>query len=241
MDKLICFFLIANLKAIENLEQVGITTNGIMLTRLLVPMKRAGLDAINISLDTLRSSKFEMVTRRRGMERAIAGIDLAVQLGYRPKVNCVITRGFNDNELVDFVGLTRERPIDVRFIEYMPFSGNKWQTEKMVSFREMLAVISAEYPDIMALPNGLNDTAKGYAVPGFVGRIGFITSMTDHFCGTCNRLRITADGNLKVCLFGNTEVSLRDAMRIEGGKTDAELIQLIGQAVKRKKRKHAGK
>lgn len=211
-----------------------------MLTRLLVPMQRAGLDVINISLDTLRGSKYEHVTRRRGMDRALAGIDLAVQLGFRPKVNCVVMRGFNDNELVDFVGLTRERPIDVRFIEYMPFSGNKWETEKMVSFRDMFAAINAEYPDIVALPNGLNDTSKGFAVPGFAGRFGFITSMTDHFCGTCNRLRLTADGNLKVCLFGNTEISLRDAMRAEEGKTEAELIELIGMAVKRKKRKHAG-
>lgn len=125
----------AKLKEIEHLEQVGITTNGIMLTRLLVPMQRAGLDAINISLDTLRASKYEEITRRRGMERAIAGIDLAVQLGYKPKVNCVVMKGFNDVELCDFVAMTRDRCVDIRFIEYMPFNGNKWETNKMVSFR----------------------------------------------------------------------------------------------------------
>lgn len=129
------FLCTAKLKEIEHLEQVGITTNGLMLTRLLVPMQRAGLDAINISLDTLKASKYEMITRRRGMERAMAGIDLAVQLGYKPKVNCVVMKGFNDVELVDFVDMTKDKNVDVRFIEYMPFSGNKWDTNKMVSYR----------------------------------------------------------------------------------------------------------
>lgn len=114
---------------------MGITTNGIMLTRLLVPMQRAGLDAINISLDTLIAKKYETITRRRGMERVIAGIDLALQLGYKPKVNCVVMKDFNDNEIVDFVGMTKERNVDIRFIEYMPFTGNKWDTEKMVTYK----------------------------------------------------------------------------------------------------------
>lgn len=124
-----------NLRQIENLEQVGITTNGIMLTRLLVPMQRAGLNAINISLDTMIPKKYEVITRRRGMERVLAGIDLAIQLGYKPKVNCVVMKGFNDDEICDFVGFTKDRNIDVRFIEYMPFMGNKWDTEKMVTYR----------------------------------------------------------------------------------------------------------
>lgn len=106
-----------------------------MLTRLLVPMQRAGLDAINISLDTMKVKKYEMITRRKGMERVMAGIDLAIQLGYKPKVNCVVMKGFNDDEICDFVELTKERDIDVRFIEYMPFTGNRWETEKMVSYK----------------------------------------------------------------------------------------------------------
>lgn len=106
-----------------------------MLTRMLVPMQRAGLNAINISLDTLQPKKYETITRRRGMERVLAGIDLAIQLGYKPKVNCVIMNGFNDNEICDFVALTKDRNVDIRFIEYMPFTGNKWDTEKMVSYK----------------------------------------------------------------------------------------------------------
>lgn len=123
------------LKQLPKLESVGITTNAIMLTRLLVPMQRAGLDAINISLDTLKANKYEQITRRKGWERVIAGIDLAIQLGYKPKVNCVLMKNFNDDEICDFVEFTKDRNVDVRFIEYMPFTGNKWQTDKMVTFK----------------------------------------------------------------------------------------------------------
>lgn len=129
------FIWAENLKQIEDLEQVGITTNGIMLTRLLVPMQRAGLNGLNISLDTLKVGKYEQITRRKGFERVVAGIDLAIQLGYKPKVNCVVMKGFNESELCDFVAFTKDRNVDVRFIEYMPFTGNKWDTEKMVTYR----------------------------------------------------------------------------------------------------------
>ncbi|XP_034102330.1 molybdenum cofactor biosynthesis protein 1 isoform X1 [Drosophila albomicans] len=231
--------IVAQLKALPELEHVGITTNGLVLTRLLLPLQRAGLDSLNISLDTLRKDRFERITRRKGWERVIAGIDLAIQLGYRPKVNCVLMRDFNEDEICDFVEFTRERPVDVRFIEYMPFSGNKWQTERLISYSETVKIIRERFPDFQALPNGPNDTSKAYAVPGFAGQMGFITSMTEHFCGTCNRLRLTADGNIKVCLFGNKEYSLRDALRSDQC-TEEQLIELIGSAVQRKKRQHAG-
>lgn len=133
--------IITRLKEIPKLEQVGITTNALVLTRNLVNYQRAGLDAINISLDTLRPKKFEEITRRRGWERVIAGIDLAIQLGYKPKVNCVVMTNFNEDEVADFVEWTRDRLVDVRFIEYMPFSGNRWETEKMLSFKDMLGLI----------------------------------------------------------------------------------------------------
>uniref|UniRef100_A0AAG5DBT7 Molybdenum cofactor biosynthesis protein 1 n=1 Tax=Anopheles atroparvus TaxID=41427 RepID=A0AAG5DBT7_ANOAO len=231
--------IVGQLKANPLLESVGITTNGLMLTRQLVGLQRAGLDALNVSLDTLRAARYEQITRRKGWERVIAGIDLAIQLGYRPKVNCVLMKGFNDDEICEFVELTKDRDVDVRFIEYMPFSGNRWETEKMVSYRAMLDTIRARYPAFEPLPNGPNDTSKAYRVPGYRGQMGFITSMTEHFCGSCNRLRITADGNLKVCLFGNTEVSLRDALRTPGYSED-DLRCLISAAVKRKKKQHAG-
>lgn len=230
--------IISRMKELPLLENVGITTNALVLTRNLVKYQNAGLDALNISLDTLKPQRFEEITRRKGFERVIAGIDLAIQLGYKPKVNCVVMTNFNEDEVCDFVEWTRDRAVDVRFIEYMPFSGNRWHTEKMLSYNDMLKMIMKQFPDFEALPNGPNDTSKAYKVPGYKGQVGFITSMTEHFCGTCNRLRITADGNLKVCLFGNKEISLRDAIR--SGSTEEQLLDLIGTAVYRKKKQHAG-
>ncbi|KAK9300271.1 hypothetical protein QLX08_007030 [Tetragonisca angustula] len=232
--------IIAGLKQLSNLKQVAITTNGLTLTRQLPLLQRAGLDAINISLDTLRENRFEQFTRRKGWSRVMAAIDLAVQLGYNPvKINCVVMKNFNDDEIIDFVNLTRDRPIDVRFIEYMPFQGNEWNENKMVSFKIMKELIRDTYPDLQRLPNKYNDTSKAYFIPGFTGQVGFITSMSDHFCSSCNRLRITADGHLKVCLFeGKGEVSLRDALR-SGAPTDI-LRQMIREAVWLKKKQHAG-
>jgi cyclic pyranopterin phosphate synthase len=122
-------------------------------------------------------------------------------------------RGTNESQLLPFVEMTRENDLEVRFIEYMPFSGNKWAEQTMLGYQEMLATIRERYPEVESVQDHPNDTSKTFKIPGFEGRIGFITSMTDHFCGTCNRLRITSDGNLKVCLFGNAEVSMRDILR----------------------------
>ncbi|KAI4458260.1 molybdopterin cofactor synthesis protein a [Holotrichia oblita] len=231
--------IIASLKQINGLETVAMTTNGIVLTRQLVALQRAGLDILNISLDTLKPDRYEKITRRKGFDKVMMGIDLALQLGYSPvKINCVVMKGFNDDEINDFVKLTHDRNVDVRFIEYMPFSGNKWEMSKMVPYREMREIIKSVWPTFNELPNGPNDTSKAWKVPEYAGQVGFITSMSEHFCGSCNRLRITADGNLKVCLFGNTEISLRDAIR--AGSSEDDLTALIEAAVKRKKRKHAG-
>lgn len=221
------------------LQSIAITTNGIVLARKLEPLRKAGLDQINISLDTLVPAKFEFVTRRKGWEKVMASINEAAAMDFDSvKVNCVIMRGINHDELVDFVRLTEHKPLNVRFIEYMPFDGNKWNANKMFSYREMLDIILKQWPELEKVPISAHDTAKVYRVPQFKGQIGFITSMSEHFCGGCNRLRITADGNLKVCLFGNAEVSLRDALR--SGSTDEHLLEIIGAAVKRKKKQHAG-
>ncbi|XP_063241465.1 molybdenum cofactor biosynthesis protein 1 isoform X2 [Bacillus rossius redtenbacheri] len=230
--------IIGSLKQLAGLRAVGVTTNGLVLTRRLVALQRAGLDVLNVSLDTLRPARYERVTRRRGLEKVRAGVDLALQLGYSPvKINVVVMRNFNEDEICDFVQLTEKQCLDVRFIEYMPFTGNKWDQEKMVPFKEMVAIIRRQWPEFSALQNAPNDTSKAFKVPGFAGQVGFITSMSEHFCGSCNRLRLTADGNLKVCLFGNTEVSLRDALRSNCSEED--LVAMISAAVRRKKRQHA--
>nr|KAF6341684.1 molybdenum cofactor synthesis 1 [Myotis myotis] len=232
--------IVAQLHRLEGLRTIGVTTNGINLARLLPQLQKAGLSAINISLDTLVPAKFEFIVRRKGFHKVMEGIHKAIELGYSPvKVNCVVMRGLNEDELLDFVALTEGLPLDVRFIEYMPFDGNKWNVKKMVSYKEMLDTLRQQWPELEKLPEEESSTAKTFRVPGFRGQLSFITSMSEHFCGTCNRLRITADGNLKVCLFGNSEVSLRDHLR--AGASEEELLGIIGAAVGRKKRQHAGK
>lgn len=230
--------IVAQLRQLEGLRTIGITTNGINLARLLPQLQKAGLSAINISLDTLVPAKFEFIVRRKGFHKVMEGIHKAIELGYSPvKVNCVVMRGLNEDELLDFVALTEGLPLDVRFIEYMPFDGNKWNFKKMVSYKEMLDTLRQQWPELEKLPEEESSTAKAFKIPGFRGQVSFITSMSEHFCGTCNRLRITADGNLKVCLFGNSEVSLRDHLR--AGASEEELLRVIGAAVGRKKRQHA--
>ncbi|KAH9929660.1 uncharacterized protein B0H18DRAFT_1084030 [Fomitopsis serialis] len=201
------------------LESIGMTSNGIALARRLPSLVENGLTHLNLSLDTLDPFKFEIMTRRRGHEVVLRSLDAALASGLQSvKLNVVIVQGLNDHEALDFLELTRDRDLSVRFIEFMPFTGNKWDRRKMA-------------PDELNEPPLLHDTWNK-------GSFGFISSMSDHFCGSCNRLRLTADGQIKVCLFDAKEISLRDRMR--EGSTDEELLQTIGFAVQGKKEKHAG-
>jgi len=253
-----------------HLTSLGITTNGLTLSKQLPDLLSSGLTHVNISLDTLHSDKFVHITRRNGLERVLKAIDDTVdayqqQLGGRSmqgkvKVNCVVMKGFNDNELYDFVNLTKNKPVDVRFIEWMPFAQNGWNNDKFVSYKDMLTLLQEQHEEHLSgndssgvnnengidtsifkrETDGANDTTKWYSLqPSSVGRVGFITSMSQHFCNTCNRLRITADGNLKVCLFGSDEVSLRDALRMkkenENELSEEDLRLLVHMAVRGKK------
>jgi molybdenum cofactor biosynthesis protein A len=224
---------------IPGLRTFAMTTNGLLIPKKLPALHAAGVNLLNISLDTLQADRFATITRREGFEVVLRAIDMAIEYGYRPvKVNCVVMRGFNDDELADFVTLTQTKPIEVRFIEYMPFEGNGWADDRFMPYTEMIDRIVVRHPGLVRQDDGPNETSKTYRVPGYAGSVGFITSMSEHFCGGCNRLRITADGNLKVCLFGNAEVSLRDVIR--AGATDEELGAVIEAAVLRKKAAHAG-
>jgi cyclic pyranopterin phosphate synthase len=208
----------------KGLKELALTTNGISLHRKLDAMVEAGLTGVNLSLDTLDPFQFQIMTRRKGFDVVMRSIDRILEMkkvgaNIKLKINCVAMRGMNEREIIPFVEMGREKDVEVRFIEYMPFGGNKWSKGKMLSYHEMLELIRTKYPEIHRLQGHKNDTSKTYQVPGFVGKVGFITSMTDDFCGTCNRLRITGDGNLKVCLHSNEEVSLRDLLREgNGGK-----------------------
>lgn len=229
----------SNLSSLKGLKTLAITTNGITLAKKLPMLKQCGITNLNISLDTLVPSKFEFMTRRKGHHKVIESINAAIDVGYNPvKVNCVVMRGFNDDEICDFVNLTVDKPINVRFIEFMPFDGNVWNVKKLIPYSEMLDTVAKKFPTLKRLCDHPTETAKNFQIDGHVGTVSFVTSMTEHFCAGCNRLRLLADGNLKVCLFGPSEVSLRDPLR--SGAGDEELREIIGAAVKRKKASHAG-
>ncbi|KAL8992280.1 MAG: hypothetical protein Q9169_007225 [Polycauliona sp. 2 TL-2023] len=207
----------------KGLKELCLTTNGISLHRKLDAMVEAGLTGVNLSLDTLDPYQFQIMTRRKGFDAVIKSLHRIIELNrhgarIKLKINAVMMRDVNEREIIPFVEMGREHDIEVRFIEYMPFDGNKWSKQKMLSYTEMIEIIRHKYPALSKVQDeGKNETSKTWQIPGFVGKVGFITSMTENFCGTCNRLRITADGNLKVCLFGNSEVNLRDLLREENG------------------------
>ncbi|KHN70879.1 Molybdenum cofactor biosynthesis protein 1 [Toxocara canis] len=203
--------IVGRLSVIPGIEQVGMTTNGIALPQKLEALVDNGLKKLNISLDTLNEAKYMIMTRRNGFKKVIKSINLAESMFDQVKINNVIIRGINDDELIDFVALTQYRKLDIRFIEYMPFGGNKFEVRKMVPYREMLKVIDKSFPMIIKLKDQPNDTSKAYSVHGFRGKIGFISSMSEHFCSSCNRLRVTSDGNLKRRLTGRGKRhSIRD-------------------------------
>ncbi|GAA5944088.1 hypothetical protein JCM3775_003897 [Rhodotorula graminis] len=230
-----------------SLSSLGMTSNGIALKRKLPALVSAGLSSLNLSLDTLDPFKYELVTRRRGFDAVMDSLDIAQGLkpkGLKTKVNVVVIRGLNDHEVPDFVELTRERDITVRFIEYMPFEDNRWSTAKLVPSSELLSLISARHPasGLDKLQDAASDTTRAYRVPGYAGSFGFISSMTDHFCGGCSRLRIGADGRVKVCLFGPPVLSLRPLLRSSPASptSDAALMHAVGGAVYGKKFAHDG-
>lgn len=215
---------------LPGVETLAMTTNGLVLKRHIEALHAARVSALNISLDTLVAPKFELIARRKGHGNVLAGLHAAVDAGFRSvKLNVVVMNGVNDDEITDFCDLTKENAIDVRFIEFMPFTGNRWNDQRFVSYADMLTTIGEHYGELTRASDTGSDTCKHYRIPGHAGRIGFITSMTNHFCGTCNRLRITADGNIKVCLFGAEEVSLRDALR--DGATDDEITTIVSSAL----------
>jgi len=224
------------------IRDLAITTNGILLKRKMEPLVESGVNLLNVSLDTFVPAKFELITRRRGFEQVLASIKRATELPglERVKVNCVMKRGVNDDELLDFVEFTRDLDLEVRFIEFMPFDQNKWKSKAILPYYEMVDMIRERWPEFTRtrVHDGANTVSKTWQVPGFVGRVGFISSMTDQFCGTCNRLRLTADGSMKACLFGTDEVSLRDKLRSGAGQED--LVETIEAVLGRKHAKLGG-
>jgi len=228
--------LVQQLVRIAGIRTVGMTTNGVLLRSHIKELKLAGLASINVSLDTLRPERFEKIALRSHYNDVLAGIDAALEEGFAPlKLNMVVMGGVNDDELLDFVQLTKERPINVRFIEFMPFRANRWSAGTFISYATMRSTIEQHYE---LMPDGMlgRAVARDFRIAGFEGSVSFITSMSDHFCGNCNRLRLTADGSIKSCLFHHAEVHLRAALR--GGASNEVLEDMIRSAVILKPQQH---
>jgi cyclic pyranopterin phosphate synthase len=202
-----------------------LTTNGTRLHEFEEVLADANIHSLNISLDTLDAAKFKQLTRRDLFQRVRDNIQLLVQKGFHIKVNTVIMKGFNDNEINDFISWTKNSPVHIRFIEFMPFSGNQWKSDKVVTWQEILHEIANEY-SYLPLAHEENETAKKYIVPGHAGTFAVISTMSENFCGDCNRMRLTADGKLKNCLFSKDETDLLGALR--NGK---EIVPLIHQCI----------
>ena len=208
--------LVRLLRAIPGIDDLALSTNAVLLAPLAEELRDAGVDRVNVSLDSLRPERIDGIARRPGSAEAIfAGLDAAERAGFAPiKVNTVVMRGRNDDEVADFAAITRERPWHVRFIEVMPTGDNLGVSqEEYVSAEEILERV-AEIGDLrpVAGPAG-NGPARYHAFPGAPGTVGVITPMSHNYCGTCNRMRLTADGQLRPCLFGDIQTNLRDPLR----------------------------
>ena len=210
------------------------TTNGTRLHEFIDVLEEANIHSLNISLDTLQPEKFQLVTRRDQFKRVYDNIQLLIRKNFHVKVNMVAMKGFNENEIVDFVEWTRNEPVHVRFIEFMPFSGNRWTSNKVFTWKEMLKLIEEKY-SYLPLQGDKHDTAKKYIVPGHAGTFAVISTMSDNFCGNCNRMRLTADGKMKNCLFSDGETDLLGALR-----RGEEIVPLIHQNIRLKAKELGG-
>lgn len=194
--------------------ELAITTNGILLDKYAPTLADCGIRSINISLDSLREARLNRIIRREHYKVIIRNIHSLLSAGFNVKLNAVIMKGMNDDELVDFVEFTRENKVHYRFIEFMPFGRNKWDWKNGMSFTEMIDKITGEYGDrVERLSDKPHDTAKNYRINGYAGTFAIIGSVTNPFCSACNRIRLTADGKIKNCLFSPTETDLLSALR----------------------------
>jgi cyclic pyranopterin phosphate synthase len=230
--------LVQNLGAIDGLKTLAMTTNATLLAPYVQQLQEHGMSSLNISLDTFKADKFSQIARQDEsiFYDVMAGIETSIKQNFRSlKINVVVMSGINDDEILDFVRFAYNNPVNVRFIEYMPFKDNQWTNEKVVTYKDMLALIGEHY-QLHKIEDEQSAVGKDYAISGALGSVSFISSMSDSFCGTCNRLRLTADGSVKSCLFYPAETNLRDAMR--QGATDSQLQGMILDALKAKPEAH---
>lgn len=216
--------------------ELAITTNGILVDKFIDTFMACKLKSINVSLDSLQEEKFNKITRRKDFQTVFSNIQLLLKNNFHVKINAVIMKGENDSELIDFIEFTKDNRLHYRFIEFMPFNGNKWDWSKGLSYKEIMSLVHATYQeDVIKIDDQKNDTAKNYRIKNYKGTFAVISSVTNPFCDTCNRLRLTADGKMKNCLFSNNESDLLTSLR-----SGQEIIPLILESVWNKKASRAG-
>jgi len=220
---------LARLAQLPGLKQLVLTTNGMQLAELAAPLRRAGVQRLNISLDSLRPEVFARITRRNDLDRVLSGIAAAENEGLPIKINMVVMRGINDDELVDFAAMTRQRNCSVRFIEYMPvIKGENWQS-LVVSGADILDRLSQHFSFAPVVKGELAGPAREYRIAGAKGTIGVITALSGHFCDDCNRIRLTSSGRVKTCLFANEEYDLSALLAAgDPNAIQAALRRLVG-------------
>lgn len=229
-------YLLREIRATERIEDISLTTNAVELAAQVAELKEAGLNRINISLDTLKRERFSFITGADAFDRVLTGIEKAKEAGLDPvKINTVIIKDFNDDEILDFAAFARERQVQVRFIEFMPFGETAlWDSSKVVS-SAFLENIIGEVHELEPMRNSHKGPAKMFAIKGTGGQVGFISPMSSHICQDCNRIRLTPDGKLRPCLFSDTEYDVK--MLLRGEATDHEIGEYIRDVVRAKPEK----
>ncbi|MCV9933260.1 GTP 3',8-cyclase MoaA [Flavobacterium sp. LS1R47] len=217
--------------------KLSLTTNGILIDRHLAVLKQFNVRDINLSLDTLIASKFNSITLRNQFDKVIDNLHLLLNNDFNVKVNVVLIKGFNEDEIIDFIELTKFLPLSIRFIEFMPFAGNAWDKSKMVSQKQILETLSNHYDpsQIEKLADEKNFTARTFKIKDYQGSFGIISSVTNPFCDSCNRIRLTANGKIKNCLFSNAETDLLTPLR-----NGEQITDLISATINSKKKVRAG-
>ncbi len=219
--------------------EMGLTTNGTLLEDKIEFLKQSGLDKLNISLDSLKPDKFKMITGKDNYENVIRSIAKAEQLGFNPlKINVVVIKDINDDELLSFVDFFKDRNVNIRFIEFMPFGNNSWSKTGLISFSEMKQRIEQEY-NLVEIPSEKNAVAKDYSVLGYRTKVSFISSISNHFCDSCNRLRITSEGKMKLCLFstGENEINFKELFA-DSNNTNNDICDIVSSTLQLKLKEH---
>ena len=214
--------------------ELAITTNGVFVHEFIETFKLAGVNSVNVSLDSLKKENNFSISQRNEFERVTENINLLLKNSFHVKVNMVVMKNVNHDEILDFIEWTKHQPVHVRFIEFMPFAGNKWNKEIVFSQKEILELASSKY-DFIKLLNEKNDTSKKYFVPNHQGTFAIISTMSEPFCSGCNRMRLTTDGKIKNCLFSKGEVDILKALR-----NGDDILPLIKQCIGEKEKELGG-